>query len=511
MYLSLLLVSLLAGCAAQPEYPPLTEEVASLYDPALKPFYHGVASGDPTQDAVIIWTRITPATQLPAVEVTWELSTDETFATVLQQGTLSTGPERDYTVKVDVQGLQAGTQYYYRFKGLEGLSPKGATKTAPAQAEQLNFAVVSCSNYENGYFNAYGAIADDAEIDAVIHLGDYIYEYESGRYGDTSIGRLNLPDKELIALSDYRTRYSQYHLDPDLRDAHGRHAFINIWDDHEIANDAYKTGAQNHQDEEGDYEVRKSDAVQAYYEWIPIREGAQHYRAFSYGQLAELIMLDERLEGRSRQADSLADPSLQDAERVMLGKTQFDWLADRLLNSDATWKVIGNQVIFSYLNWGFEPNFTINLDSWDGYPVEQKALASIVDSIDNVIFITGDTHTSWAFEVTADPFGSYDSASGTGAIAVEFGTTSISSGNSNERYPDEEVIAHEVKISSAAINPHVRYVNMRDHGYLLLHLDQTAAQASWYYVPTLYERTRNTTIGKELMVRAGETRLRAPE
>lgn len=478
-----------------------------MYDPALKPFYHGVASGDPTREAVIIWTRISPEMQLPAVDLRWELSTDANFATITKQGSVTTGPERDYTVKVDVQGLQAGTQYYYRFKGLGGLSPKGATKTAPEVATQLNFAVVSCSNYEFGYFNAYGAIAEQEELDAVIHLGDYIYEYAQGHYGDTTIGRLNLPNKELVELTDYRTRYSQYRLDPDLRSAHGRHPFINIWDDHEIANNAYKTGAQNHQPEEGDYETRKSAAVQAYYEWIPIREGVEHYRAFAYGNLADLIMLDERLAGRTRQADSLTDPSLQAPEREMLGKQQFDWLAQQLRKSEATWKVIGNQVIFSYLNWGFEPGFTINLDSWDGYPGEQKALSALVDSLDNVVFITGDTHTSWAFEVTTDPFNTYDSASGAGAIAVEFGTTSINSGNSNERASDEEVLAHESKISSAAINPHLRYVNMRDHGYLVLRLEEQQAGASWYYVKTLQERDRSTQLGQRLTVQRGSHQL----
>ncbi|MEL6535363.1 MAG: alkaline phosphatase D family protein [Bacteroidota bacterium] len=505
------LLGLLAACQPTSEtHAPWTDATQHLFEDGLKPFYHGVASGDPLQDAVILWTRVTPIDSLPEIEVRWEVSTSEEFELIAAQGTTTTDPGRDYTVKVDAQGLEPGTAYFYRFHALDATSMTGRTRTAPTASEQLKFAVVSCSNYEFGYFNAYGALAARTDLDAILHLGDYIYEYGQGVYGDTTIGRLNLPAKELVALSDYRTRYSQYRLDPDLRAAHANHPFINIWDDHEIANDAYQDGAQNHQEDEGPFETRRSAAVQTYYEWIPIREG-KHYRTFGYGDLAEVIMLDERLAGRTAPADSLTDPRLQAEDRSMLGAEQLAWLQNQLTESNAQWKVIGNQVIFSYLNWGFEPNFTINLDSWDGYPQEQKALADFIreQEIKDLVFVTGDTHTSWAFEASVSPFENYNAATSEGAIAIEFGTTSINSGNTNDREgaTDSLVMVHEQRISNSPINPHLKFVNMRDHGYLLLQLEKEKARAEWHYVGDMSVRNPATTLGKAFEVQAGTVKL----
>ncbi len=505
-YLSI--VAALAACSGDTASESTANGLADLYNNDLRPFYHGVASGDPLQDAVVIWTKVTPEEATEYLVVTWEFSTDPDFLNVIQSGTFTTGPSRNYTVKVDVSNLTAGSEYYYRFSALDRTSVVGRTKTAPADPRRLKFAVVSCSNYEFGYFNAYGHIGQRDDIDAVIHLGDYIYEYGVGRYGDSTTGRFNLPPYEIVSLEDYRTRYSLYRLDPDLQSVHNNHPMIAIWDDHEIANNSYETGAQNHQEDEGPYEERREAAVRAYYEWIPIRESGELYRKFDFGALADLIMLDERLEGRSRPLDSLADPALMDASRSMLGEEQVLWLKEQLSTSQSQWKIIGNQVIFSYLNWGYEPNFTINLDSWDGYPVEQQEIADFIRDIDNVIFITGDTHSSWAFEVTTDPFGSYDQETGEGAVAVEFGTTSINSANSNERFDTDTVLIHEERIVNSAINPHLKYANLRDHGYLLLSLTEERATASWYYVPTLSERRAEAEVGKELYVNSGEVKLR---
>jgi len=507
-YYSLAILVIAGACSQDQSSDPSTEAIAALFDDNLKPFYHGVASGDPLQDAVVIWTRVTPEKTIDPLEVTWEFSTDRDFANVIQTGTFNTGPSRDYTVKVDVSNLTPGTTYFYRFQALDSYSAVGRTKTATADSEQINFAVVSCSNYEFGYFNAYGHIGQRDDIDAVIHLGDYIYEYGRGRYGDTTIGRFNIPPYEIVTLTDYRTRYSLYRLDPDLQSTHNNHPMIAIWDDHEIANNSYQTGAQNHQADEGSYEDRSAAAVQAYYEWLPIRENGELYRKFDFGPLANLIMLDERLEGRTRPLDSLSDPALMDTTRSMLGAEQLSWLKEQLSTSESQWKVIGNQVIFSYLNWGFEPSFTINLDSWDGYPMEQRELAEYIRDIDDVVFITGDTHSSWAFEVSVDPFESYDQETGEGAIAVEFGTTSVNSGNSNERMPTDSVLVHEERIVNSEINPHLKYANMRDHGYLLLSLTPAEATASWYYVPTLKERVPEAEVGRRLYVNTGEVRLR---
>jgi alkaline phosphatase D len=497
---------LLAGCT--PSYPPLVENTDQLKESINAPFYHGVASGDPTQDAVIIWTRITPATQLPLIDALWEVSSDETFQSIVASGKTTTNPERDYTVKVDVGGLEAGNTYYYRFLALDKMSPIGRMKTAPTATDKVTFGVVSCSNWEFGFFNSYGVLAEEEDIDAVLHLGDYIYEYPPGGYGDTTIGRVHIPAHELLTLQDYRDRYSQYRLDPDLQAAHGRHSFITIWDDHEISNNSYKDGAQNHQPDEGDYQNRRAAAEKAYYEWLPVRESEHLYRKFSYGDQVDLLMLDERLAGRTKPADSLADPSLYAEERSMLGEMQLAWFEKQLVSSKANWKVIGNQVIFSYLNWG-HPSFSINLDSWDGYPGEQEKIANIIrdNNINNVVFVTGDTHTGWAMEVTHKPFDEYDAETGEGAYALEFGTTSINSGNSNERFSDEEVLAHEAKIINSEINPHVKYGNMRDHGYMKVELTDDEVIATWKYVETL--RERNKTVKEERVAKAksGSTRL----
>lgn len=483
--------------------------IAKFYDSSLKPFYHGVASGDPLSDRVIIWTRVTPEDSLKAIDVEWEIAIDKDFKTIVNSGKLSTNPERDYTVKVDVDKLSPNTDYFYRFKALDSTSSVGQTNTTPVDmVDSLKFGVVSCSNYEWGYFNAYKKLAERKDIDAILHLGDYIYEYPVGGYGDTTIGRKHFPRHEIVSLQDYRLRYSQYRLDPDLRAAHQNHPFIAIWDDHEIANNSYTKGAENHQPEEGDYQDRREAARKAYYEWLPVRPSDHLYRNFSYGGLVELIMLDERLAGRTVPVDSVQDPRFENEDRAILGKEQMQWFENTLQTTDAQWKVIGNQVIYSYLNWGHS-TFNINLDSWDGYPAEQKKIAEFIkgNEIQNIIFVTGDTHSSWAFEVTVHPFSDYDPISGQGAFAVEFGTTSVNSGNANERHATDSVKLHEQKITNTPVNPHLKYSNLRDHGYLLLSLYPDKAKADFYFVETVREPSDEQHLGKTVTVKSGSNRL----
>ncbi|PTB96613.1 hypothetical protein C9994_06575 [Marivirga lumbricoides] len=496
------------SCSSEKQYPIFEESTSHLRDASFKPFYHGVASGDPYPESVVIWTRVTPETKVPAIKGTWEVAEDSMFQKTIQTGDFETDTAKDYTVKIIVDDLQPGTKYFYKFNALGASSVTGTTKIAAENADKVQFAVVSCSNYQFGPFNAYGNIAEIENLDAVIHLGDYIYEYGAGVYGDSTTGRFHLPEHEIVSLEDYRTRYSQYRLDPDLREVHTNHPFITVWDDHEIANNAYKSGAQNHQEEEGDYDERKKAAVQTYYEWIPVRQVDPLYRKFRYGNLVDLIMLDERLAGRTAPAESLEDPTLKDTVQTMLGDEQLQWLEKQLMNSETRWKVIGNQVIFSYLNWGYE-TFNLNLDSWDGYPYEQNLLASIIseDSIDNVIFVTGDTHSSWAFETTHKPFDKYNPENGAGAYAVELGVTSVNSGNSDERAPSDSVAAHEKRIVNSNINPHLKYANLRDHGYLLLTLNDSSAIAEWHYVESTRERSNKEKAVVKTMVRANSNRL----
>lgn len=509
--ISFLFLSCSSDKSEEVSYSELPKDgVATLFNKDLLPFYHGVASGDPLTDKVIIWTRVTPRDSLPSIEVKWEVAKSSDFSSVIKEGVIETTPSKDYTVKIDVTGLEENHKYYYRFSALDNVSVIGETRTAASSGlDSVQFAVVSCSNYEFGYFNAYGRIAERQDLSAVIHLGDYIYEYGPGVYGDSASGRVNIPAHEIISLGDYRLRYSQYRLDQDLKKAHQKHPFITIWDDHEIANNSYKDGAQNHQDgEEGDYLSRKNAARKAYYEWMPVREDDQLYRQFKFGELVDLIMLDERLAGRTAPAENLDDPDLKSEERTMLGDNQLKWFEDKLNTGTGRWKIIGNQVIFSYLNWG-RPNFSINLDSWDGYPVEQAKIASFIkdNDINNVVFVTGDTHTGWAFETVIDPFNNYNQETSEGAFAVEFGTTSINSGNSNERFPTDSVKLHEMKITNSPVNPHLKYANMRDHGYLLLTVFDDKTRADWYVVETLKERSQIEHLDKSASVKSGEHKL----
>ena len=240
-------------------------------------FNHGVASGDPLADRVILWTRVTPERDGNVV-VDWEIATDEAFTDIVGSGSGSTTADVDYTVKVDADGLDAASTYYYRFLTGDKVSPVGRTRTVATDAlASATFAVVSCANYPAGYFNVYREIANQ-DVDAVLHLGDYLYEYNKDGYASEraeEFGRVVMPETELLTLDDYRTRYAQYHSDSNLQDCHGAHPFVIVWDDHEVANDAWVEGAENHDPEtQGDYSERRAAAIQAWYEWLPVRPPA---------------------------------------------------------------------------------------------------------------------------------------------------------------------------------------------------------------------------------------------
>lgn len=463
------------------EQPPLDE--------ALAPFYHGVASGDPLADRVIIWTRVTPQDGEEEIEVSWEIATDPELINVVQVGAFVTNGARDFTVKVDVTGLQAGTTYYYGFSALGANSLTGRTKTATiGQKDRMRFAVVSCSNYQSGYFNAYARLAEKHDLEAILHLGDYIYEYGNNA-GDT-IGRMVEPTTEVINLQDYRARHSHHKLDQDLRKVHQQHPFICIWDDHETANNSWTDGAANHQASEGDWADRKAMGTQAYFEWMPIRDSAMPgaspkiYRSISYGDLVEVIMLDTRLEGRQEQASSATDPILMDPERTILGEEQYNWLLETLSNSTAKWKIIGNQVVFAPLNTA---GLIDNLDGWDGYPAERNKVLGFIDSldIDNVVITTGDIHIGIAADVTIDPNGDYDPETGEGSVAVEMVTPSVSTFNLDDVPLPLPIELDLIPAFALGLNPHGRFVNLVDHGYYIIDAATNQLQGDWYWVETV--------------------------
>ncbi|MGI2178403.1 alkaline phosphatase D family protein [Shewanella frigidimarina] len=330
-------------------------------------FLQGIASGDPAADAVILWTRVTPDVE-GDITVSWEVATDSGFSQLVTNGQMITNKNRDYTVKVDAVGLEAGQQYFYRFKAGETVSEIGQTRTLPeGSVASVKLAVMSCANFPAGYFNVYEMAAQQNDLDAVVHLGDYLYEYARGEYASehaVELGREVLPAGELFLLDDYRTRYSQYRSDASLQKLHAKVPFITVWDDHEVANDTWKDGAENHNDGEGDFDQRKQAALQAYFEWLPIRpwsEGNHEeiYRSFNYGNLVDLHMLDTRVLARDKQLEYsqyidattgafnsstfLAD--VTDTDRTLLGQTQLLWLQQTLLQSTAKWQVLGQQVL----------------------------------------------------------------------------------------------------------------------------------------------------------------------
>lgn len=331
-------------------------------------FLHGVASGDPLQDKVILWTRLTPLDLNARLRVTWEIATDDQFKQNLKTGTVQTTKTDDFTVKVDATGLQAGTTYFYRFRFGSKVSPVGQTKTLPVTTNKVSFAVCSCSNYPAGYFYVYREMAKQ-NVDVVIHLGDYIYEYGADGYATEDAAKLGrtLPsdnNKEIIKLDDYRKRYALYRQDKDLQAVHQRHPFIVIWDDHELVNDTWREGAENHQSNEGPFLERKLAALQAYFEWMPIRpvSSTDHlniYRQFNFGSLVQLTMLDTRIIARDKQLEykdyitasgldaQKFQADLTDPKRTLMGYTQRGWLVDKLKQSTATWNVIGQQVLMS--------------------------------------------------------------------------------------------------------------------------------------------------------------------
>lgn len=532
------------------------------FDPALAPFYHGVASGDPLSDRVIIWTRITPENVTENITVEYFVSEDTLFENIVSSGSVSTDNSKDFTVKVDVDGLDPATTYYYYFKGLGDSSIIGRTRTTPLNGtDQLRFAVVSCSNFEAGYFNAYEKIAERADLDAVIHLGDYIYEYQVDFYGDKTLDRKHDPVHEIVEEDDYRTRYSLYRLDSDLQAAHQQHPFIAIWDDHESANDSYKDGAENHNPDsvftstktEGLWTDRVSAAKKVYFEWMPIRDNDSYNirRTISYGEMADLICIDSRLEARTKQIESITDPITQDlSQHTILGETQRNWLLDELDNSNAKWKIICNQVIFSQLNLGFAAGFNdgtpdiTNLDSinavesifvdiWDGYPLERELIIDSIasKSIDDIIILTGDFHSSFAFDVTKNPADypnpfagnlptpslTYSPSTGAGSQAVEFTVPSITSANFDENVGPVASAQFEFSMNNdlaptfptdpgfpVIYNPHMKYADLDRHGYVLLNLEADAAKGVFYFVSTIAENEATEELGSANVTPSGE-------
>ncbi|MBC7437281.1 MAG: alkaline phosphatase D family protein [Bdellovibrionales bacterium] len=489
--------------------------------PVSGPFQHGVASGDPLQDRVILWTRVTAAAP-GAMQVSWELAADANFGVMLATGTATTSAAQDYTVKVDATGLLPGAVYFYRFNFGGERSPTGRTKTLPAGgALQAKMAVFSCSSFSAGYFNAFADAAKRTDLDLVLHLGDFIYEYGViGFAAQLAIAfdREAEPSHETVTLDDYRRRHRQMRTDSDLRDLNAAVPMIAVWDDHDIANNAWSGGAGAHDpNTEGSWVARRSAAIQAWQEWVPIRlpepaNPLKIYRSFNFGNLASLHMLDTRLIGRDQQL-SLNDYNagrVQDPARQLLGTEQTNWLTAQMQASTATWQVLGQQVLmahmeipesiasalsldslFEYLDArATQPSnrtqrqnelmaqrsAPYNFDAWDGYPAAREAVLAAARAQDkNLISLAGDTHNAWASDLL--------DASGN-RVGVEFATASVTSPGFELTQP--LILRGILQDAFLSFVPTLRYAETAKRGYLVLTLSPTEARSDWIQVSTAF-------------------------
>ena len=546
-----------AGCAAAPQ--GAAPSPAGIVEADASVFRHGVASGDPDATSVLLWTRISSTAETEAVR--WQAAEDEAFARVVAEGEARTSRSRDHTVKVVVDRLTPDTAYFYRFISAAGrVSPVGRTRTLPeaGSSTPVVLAVASCSLHPNGLFNAYDAIARLETLHAVIHLGDYIYEYgaadaDYGMANGRKLDRIPEPPREIVSLADYRARHAQYKADPDLQAAHARAPWIVVYDDHEVTNDGYLTGAENHQPDEGDWAARKAAALKAYFEWMPIREPEPGrtleqatYRSFRFGRSASLHMLETRLLARTKQLDYAVDfyapgpdgrpvadragflAKLNDPDRRLLGERQLAWLEDDVraaVDDGATWQVIGNQLIMARVtapDFGslipeatlnavlanlpperqesirglislFGQNVPLNLDAWDGYPAERERLyAALRRARARPLVLAGDSHTFWVNRL-ADASGA--------DVGVEVGTSAITSPS------PAESLGLPIAFANSAVdgaNPEVAFVDFGPRGFMKLTLSPERARAELIAVSTISEKPYATRVIKTFEVAPGD-------
>lgn len=465
------------------------------------PFYHGVASGDPLSNAVIIWTRITPdSADFSPLTVNYQVATDSLFITIVSSGSLLTDSSSDWTIKKDITGLSQNTVYYYRFDdGSGNYSFRGRTRTAPTgSVSDLKFAVFSCSSIFSGFFNGYANVAERADsLNAAIHLGDYIYDFVDA---DEQVRVPSPFPVEPTNLAEWRDRHEYYLLDPDLRAAKALLPWICLWDNHD-------------QDCGGSYTCLYQGGNEAFLEWLPIRvpdttDQLSIYRTFSYGDLADIIITDALM---YRHSDTLPSGAYN-----MLGTEQFNWLTLQLQNSTAKWKMVAQQRMIGgwYTNgiptWLLDilPNAGAIFDdgSWDGFPETKAMLFDFVRTnfIDNMIVLSGDAHVSIAQDLIEDPFNTslYNAETGMGSVGVEFLPTSISRGNMDEAGASVSLFNFVNNIDRQA-NPQHQFADLFNHGYGLLHLMPDSSIAQFWYAPILQISSQDS-LGATLIVKDGE-------
>lgn len=449
-----------------------------------RPFIYGVASGDPTSNSVQLWTYA--GDSLVGQSVTWQIATDAQFANIVANGSVTVQSTNAYCIKPVAEGLQPFTKYFYRFITPNNRSSViGQTRTAPASPTQpAKFGIASCSSVYSGYFNGYRHMANDPDMNAIIHLGDYIYDFVDQ---DEQI-RIPTPfPTSPNNLEEWRDRHKYYLLDPDLRLARQMHPWIQTWDNH-------------------DFENNGPVGTQAFFEFTAVTQPIQTdstriYRKVSYG-LVDIFLIDLM---RYRNNDEISP-----GNNSSLGLTQFGWLTQGLATSTAKWKIVASpKMVTPWSIAGLELILGTNspvlfTSSWDGFPAERLKLLQYLDSanVNNVIFISGDSHFSQSADLPLDPNGAdYNSETGEGSVAVEYLPTSISRGNFDEMgYPAnlQDFIIGIINTN----NPNHQYTEILQHGYGTLIVAPDSAEAEYVYCPIL-EITDDTTHAGRLVVEDG--------
>ncbi len=509
-------------------------------------FRHGVASGDPSPHSVVLWTRVTPTANAtpgsgrgPRVAVTWQVAKDRRFRRIVKRGKVMTGRGRDHTVKIDPGGLAADTVYFYRFSYRGQTSPVGRTQTAPRAGKDnanLRFGMVSCANLQAGWFSPYRHLAERSDLDMIVHLGDYIYEYAPGEYGYGQSNqdiRKHVPAREMVTLADYRQRHAQYKRDPDLLRLHAKYPFVTTWDDHETTNDAWRHGAENHDPAtEGEWAKRKAAARRAYDEWMPVRmsgsarlnDGTRLFRRLKFGRLAELSMLDLRTY-RSEQVAYQPDPGADDPSRTITGKNQMAWLKQSLHDDRALWKLVGNPVMIAPVRipeaYVDEVGKIVdtplpsdgppyNVDQWDGYTADRREVFDHLrdNGVNNAVFLTGDIHSGWACDL---PFDVESYAGGTDlgtSVGTEFVCSSVTSNNLKDITGDPTgVTSTAVETGITTANRHIKYLNFDDHGYSVVDITRERLQVDWFVISDRADRAATAHRETSFVTRVNSNRV----
>lgn len=497
-------------------------------------FTHGVASGEPGPDSVLLWTRYVDTQD---VRLRVEIAEDTGFRRLAGGGEVMAEADRDHTARITLAGLEPGRWYYYRFIAPDGtLSPVGRTRTLPVGAvARFGIGLFSCSNLPFGWFNAYAHACERSDLDLIVHVGDYLYEYPVGSYPDAASalpGRLIQPNHEIVNLADYRLRYAAYRADPDLQRLHQSYPTITQWDDHELTNDAWVDGAENHQPEtEGDWSVRKATAIRVYREWMPVSD--DYWRSYSIGDLATLFKLETRITGRSapleleaalkgredlpRALKEFRDGALNDPARTLLGETQRNWLSSAIkdsVKSKVRWQILAQQIVMGQLqlptevgNWvpadapevfrrrvqagiaAARAGLPFNFDSWGGFPAERERLLSAALAAGaNVITLSGDSHNAWAQNLTTDGR----------AAGVEFATHSVTS--PGFEFLTRGIDPKEVAAAMMGTNPGLAYADTSQRGYTSVMLGPDEAIGQFHFLKTIRERSTELAVTRRFRV-----------